>query len=44
MPRTSRVIIAGVPHHVIQRGNRKHIVFLMILIECIIYAFLEKMP
>jgi len=27
MPRTSRIIVPGIPHHVIQRGNRKQTVF-----------------
>ena len=27
MPRTARVIIPGIPHHVIQRGNRRQSVF-----------------
>jgi len=27
MPRTSRVIVPGIPHHIIQRGNRKQAVF-----------------
>lgn len=27
MPRTSRIVVPGVPHHVIQRGNRKQTVF-----------------
>jgi len=28
MPRTAREVVPGVPHHVIQRGNRKQSVFL----------------
>ena len=27
MPRTSRIVVPGIPHHVIQRGNRKQEVF-----------------
>lgn len=27
MPRTSRIVVAGVPHHVTQRGNRREDVF-----------------
>jgi putative transposase len=47
MPRTSRVIVPGVPYHVIQRGNRKqevffndndHLYYLRLLKEhCVIY-------
>ena len=27
MPRTARVVVAGVPHHVTQRGNRRQQTF-----------------
>jgi putative transposase len=27
VPRIARVVIPGLPHHVIQRGNRRHLVF-----------------
>jgi hypothetical protein len=27
MPRTARVVVAGAPHHVIQRGNRRQTTF-----------------
>ena len=27
MPRTARIVVPGIPHHVIQRGNRSEVVF-----------------
>ena len=27
MPRTARIVIAGYPHHIIQRGHNRQVIF-----------------
>jgi len=33
MPRISRVVIPDCPHHIIQRGNRRQVIFFIQLLE-----------